>query len=71
MARVVTIHVHPPINPSAFDWVAYYAGDESGGSRGFGATEDEAVSDLVENFPHDDGTYDRAVEKRVHGETPL
>lgn len=71
MARIVTIHVYPPIAMRTFDWMAHYAGDEEGGSRGFGPTEDEAVQDLVENFPHDDGTYDRVVEERVYPETPL
>jgi hypothetical protein len=46
---IVTVCICPPIPDRRFDWCAYYDGDEEGGPRGYGATEQEAVNDLLEN----------------------
>jgi hypothetical protein len=46
---IVTLCICPPIPDRSFDWCAYYDGDEEGGPRGYGATEQEAVNDLLEN----------------------
>lgn len=46
---IVTVCICPPIPDRRFDWCAYYDGDEEGGPRGYGATEQEAVNDLIEN----------------------
>lgn len=60
MAQIFTRHIFPPIPDRSNDWVAYY--DPEGGPRGYGATEQDAITDLITEFPHDDGEYDRVVE---------
>lgn len=44
---IVTTHVYPPIPCRKFDWCAYPDGEEENGDYGWGATEDEAIDDLV------------------------
>ena len=56
MARkIVTTFVYPPIPDRKFDWQAHYDGDEPNDNgqmaTGSGATEKEAIRDLVETFP--------------------
>jgi hypothetical protein len=52
---VVTENIYPPIPRRNHDWVAYYEGDEEGGPRGYGRTENEARHDLLSNSdnPHE------------------
>ena len=55
MARkIITTHVYPPIPIRQFDWQAHYDGDEPDDDGhmkvGNGATEAEAIDDLVENY---------------------
>lgn len=55
MQKIITAHVFPPIPWRHFDWQAYYDGDEpdddGGMCVGHGATEQEAIDDLVDTFP--------------------
>lgn len=44
--RIITSHTFPPIPWRNFDWCAYRDGNEEGGHRGWGATEEEAIADL-------------------------
>jgi hypothetical protein len=46
--KIVTEYVYPPIPIRRFDWLAYYDGMEEG-VTGTGATEAEAIADLIEN----------------------
>lgn len=45
---IITRHVYPPIPVRASDWCAYYDGEEELGNYGWGATEQEAINDLME-----------------------
>lgn len=53
MRKIITSHVYPPIPIRTCDWCAIYGGDEEGGPRGWGATEAEAIADLIAEFPDD------------------
>lgn len=48
--KIITHYEYPPIPVRTMDWVAYFDGDEEGGSRGWGTTEAEAILDLKENY---------------------
>lgn len=50
MGKLITSHVNPPIPNRGFDWCAYIEGDEEAGKYGYGATEEEAVADFIENY---------------------
>ena len=50
---IITRNIFPPIPIRQSDWMAYYDGDEEYGPRGFGATKEEAIADLVAEFPDD------------------
>jgi hypothetical protein len=52
----VTVYVNPPIPMRDLDWVAYREGAEEDGNYGRGATEYEAIKDLLAG---EDGTHDR------------
>lgn len=45
--QIVTDYVCPPIPTRAFDWCAYFDGDEEDGPRGWGASKEEAVRELM------------------------
>lgn len=50
--KIITDHVYPPIPIRTMDWLAYYDGEEDEQmAHGTGATEDEAIKDLLENHP--------------------
>lgn len=51
--KIITSNTCPPIPIREFDWMAYRDGDEEFGPRGFGATEQEAIDDLLTYFPDD------------------
>lgn len=57
---IVTAHIYPPIPIRTMDWQACYEDDEpddDGHMRvGHGATEQEAVTDLIESYPPDGPT---------------
>jgi hypothetical protein len=46
-----TKNVYPPIPSRQFDWCAIYEGYEPGDPIGWGLTEQEAIDDLVLNYP--------------------
>lgn len=48
--KIITTFVHPPIPIRTMDWQAHFDGDEETGPFGEGATEYEAVKDLIENY---------------------
>lgn len=49
MTKIVTTNLFPPIPDRSHDWGAYYEGEDENGYKGFGATEVEAIRDLVAN----------------------
>jgi hypothetical protein len=52
MRKIVTTHVYPPIPIRQFDWQAHYDGEEDEQmDAGYGRTKEEAVVDLIENYP--------------------
>ena len=60
--KIVTYHIYPPIPTAKFDWWAFYDGEEKAGCYGYGATEEEAIADFIENWAeyHDDRLDARA-----------
>ena len=53
--KIRTTYVYPPIPHRCFDWAAIDDDTyEGGGPIGYGATEEEAIADLMEQI--DDGT---------------
>jgi hypothetical protein len=46
--NIKTSFVYPPIPVRDFDWEAYFDGYEPGDALGHGATEEEAIADLLE-----------------------
>lgn len=44
--KMVTHHIFPPIPVRAFDWCAYWDGEEETCHYGYGVTEAEAIADL-------------------------
>jgi hypothetical protein len=46
--KIVTSFVYPPIPTRNSDWCAYIDGTEESGRYGWGATEQEAIEDLME-----------------------
>lgn len=52
MPKIITTHVYPPIPIRSMDWQAHYDGEEDEQmATGTGATEQEAIDDLIENHP--------------------
>lgn len=55
--KIITDFVYPPIPMRQFDWQAYYDGDEPDDEghmqTGSGATEIEAMENLVQNYPRE------------------
>jgi len=45
--KIVTHNIFPPIPTRSHDWCAYFDGEEELGDYGYGATEAEAVADLL------------------------
>ena len=45
--KIVTHNICPPIPTRGHDWCAYFDGEEELGDYGYGATEAEAVADLL------------------------
>lgn len=46
--KIKTSFDYPPIPWRNFDWCAYFDGEEEEGRYGYGATENEAIDDLLE-----------------------
>lgn len=53
MRKIVTHNSFPPIPTNKFDWCAFYDGEEEAGNYGYGATEEEAIADFIENCAAD------------------
>jgi hypothetical protein len=59
--KIHTDYWKKPIPTKAYDWSATYDdydGAEDAGNRhhiGYGETEEEAIADLLENYPCEDG----------------
>jgi hypothetical protein len=51
MAKIVTRVIYPPIPIRDFDWCAHF--DDEEGPTGWGATEQAAIDDLIQNFPRE------------------
>jgi hypothetical protein len=47
MENIVLERYPNPTKPRGWDWMAYFGGEADGGEYGFGATELEAVNDLM------------------------
>ena len=52
--KIKTSHTYPPIPIRSFDWTAWFDGDEEMGRYGYGATEQEAIADLLESWGEDE-----------------
>lgn len=46
--KIVTENIYPPIPDRRFDWLATYDNYEPGSPQGWGRTELEAISDLID-----------------------
>lgn len=46
--KIITEFIHPPIPDRCNDWQAYREGDDGDDLFGWGATEAEAIADLLE-----------------------
>ncbi len=46
-SEIVAVHINPPIPIRKFDWMAHFDGGDEEGPRGFGATIQEAVENLI------------------------
>lgn len=46
--KIITNYVYPPIPIRRFDWSAYRDGFDEGELIGWGATEADAIADLLE-----------------------
>jgi hypothetical protein len=53
MSKIIAYHALPPIPTTKFDWCAFYDGEEERCEYGWGHTEQEAIADLVENWPRE------------------
>ncbi len=53
---ICTSHVYPPIPIRLFDWSAWFDGQEEG-PTGEGATEEEAILNLIQGLHTDVGEY--------------
>lgn len=49
--KIVTSHQRPPIPTNKMDWCALFDGQEESGPYGYGATELDAVNDLLTSHP--------------------
>lgn len=52
--KINTHHEFPPIPIRQFDWCATFDGYEPGEPIGWGATEAEAIADLLDNHGEDE-----------------
>lgn len=71
--KIVTSFVYPPIPIRTHDWCAYREDDEPNDNghmrQGFGATEDEAIADLLMLEEEDyESDFQRAVERAEYME---
>ena len=50
-SKIVVRHILPPIPTRKFDYMAFYVDEEEYGEYGYGTTEQEAIEDLVAEYP--------------------
>jgi hypothetical protein len=51
MDKVIkTEFVNPPVSLRDYDWRAWFEGEEQRGQYGYGATEKEAIANLLEQY---------------------
>lgn len=48
--KIITSYVCPPVPFRNADWAAWYEGTEESGEVGRGATEIEAIADLIDTY---------------------
>ena len=48
--KILTKYSPPPVPTNQFDWSAWYDGDEELGIVGYGKTESEAITDLLDRL---------------------
>lgn len=75
--RIVTSQTHSPLPYRSVDWCAHYDGEEEAGNYGYGATEEEAIADFIENCaeehderldgPDPDFLRDRQQDREMNG----
>jgi hypothetical protein len=46
--KIVTENIRPPVPSRRWDWVAYFDNYDDGDPIAYGATEDEAIVNLME-----------------------
>ena len=56
--EIITSYEPKPIPFKGFDWIAIREDHEESGAMGYGATEDEAIADLLEWEEVLDGEYE-------------
>lgn len=49
--NIIVNCIRPPIPIRSFDYCAYYVDEEERGEYGYGATEQEAIDDLLAEYP--------------------
>ena len=54
MTVIRTLYDPKPIPPRQFDWSATWGDYDLGAPIGYGATEQEAMRDLIDNYPVDE-----------------
>jgi hypothetical protein len=54
--KIIVSHVFPPIPLRNYDYCAFFEGDEESLQYGYGATEEEAIANLLAAF--DEGFYE-------------
>lgn len=54
--KIIASPTHSPLPVRGHDFCAHYEGEEEAGNYGYGATEEEAIADFIENCAeaHDD-----------------
>lgn len=57
--KIITRNIYPPIPTRQCDWCAFYEGEEELGHYGYGATEQEAIDDLIGHVQPPGGSLKR------------
>lgn len=52
--KIITSNPCPPIPYRGADWCAWYDGTEESGNYGWGATEAEAIANLIDEYGEDE-----------------
>lgn len=46
--QIITVQIYPPIPTRNYDWMSYRSGNEETGPFGWGATKEDAETDLLD-----------------------